>query len=55
VSALGECDVETQQRMIAHLHQCDTEYGQRVADGLAVASPEASTRAMTAEFAGEGR
>lgn len=42
VSALRDCDAETQQRMIAHLRQCDAEYGQRVADGLAVSSAAAT-------------
>jgi catalase len=54
VSALGECDVATQQRMIAHLHQCDTDYGRRVAEGLGV-STEANMQATTAEFAPERR
>jgi catalase len=55
VSALGECDVATQQRMIAHLHQCDTDYGRRVAEGLGVSTPEANAQSMTAEFAPERR
>jgi catalase len=39
VSALSECDEDTQERMIDHLGRCDEEYGNRVADGLRRTTP----------------
>jgi catalase len=35
VDALSQCNKDIQERMIGLLRQCDEEYGQRVADGLA--------------------
>jgi len=35
VDALSQCNKDIQERMIGLLRQCDAEYGQRVADGLA--------------------
>lgn len=32
---LSHCNADIQNRMIGLLRQCDEEYGQRVADGLA--------------------
>ncbi len=34
VSALKTCNQDIKERMVAHLTQCDPQYGQRVADGL---------------------
>jgi catalase len=36
VGALSVCDADIQQRMVAHLAQCDETYGRRLADGLGV-------------------
>ena len=44
VSALHECERDTQERMVAHLRLCDAEYGQRVADGLGFTVLADSTR-----------
>jgi catalase len=38
VSALRECETDTQERMVAHLRGCDAEYGQRVA-GMSTLAP----------------
>ncbi len=35
VDALSQCNKDIQERMVGLLRQCDEEYGQRVADGLA--------------------
>ena len=35
VAALSQCNKDIQERMVGLLRQCDEEYGQRVADGLA--------------------
>ncbi|MGK2934577.1 MAG: catalase [Gemmatimonadaceae bacterium] len=42
VSALLECDRDTQERMVGHLRLCDAEYGQRVADGIRLGIPSGS-------------
>lgn len=34
VGALGECELDTRQRMVEHFRQCDREYGRRVAEVL---------------------
>ncbi len=34
VGNLKKCNPDIQERMVGHLLQCDSEYGQRVADGL---------------------
>jgi len=48
VSALSECDAGTQERTVAHLRQCDAEYGQRVADGLGMTDQGAAEGALGA-------
>jgi catalase len=39
VSALSQCGPDIQQRMVSHFTQADAEYGRRVAEGIAAASP----------------
>jgi catalase len=34
VAGLQPCNRDIQDRMIAHLTQCDADYGRRVAEGL---------------------
>jgi catalase len=34
VTLLGDCDKVIQEKMVAHLRQCDEDYGRRVAEGL---------------------
>ena len=41
IEVIALCDV--QQRMIAHLAECDADYGRRVAEGLAAAAPGSAT------------
>ena len=41
VDALGHCRREIQERMVAHLSQCDPDYGARVAQGLTMRVPNA--------------
>jgi catalase len=49
VGALSQCDRATQERMVGHLRQCDSEYGQRLADGLGLSSvAQASAVSATA-------
>ncbi|MEO8246001.1 MAG: catalase [Chloroflexota bacterium] len=40
VDLLGMCDPQIQERMVAHLTQCDEEYGRRVAEGINVVTPQ---------------
>ncbi len=43
VTALKQCREDIQQRMVNHFTQCDPEYGRRVAEGIGIAVPTAST------------
>ncbi len=43
VDALSQCNKDIQERMIGLLRQCDEEYGQRVADGLASGKTESAS------------
>jgi len=43
VDALSQCNKDIQERMVGLLRQCDEEYGQRVADGLANGKTETAT------------
>jgi catalase len=48
VSGLKQCNPDIQQRMVAHLVQCDTEYGRRVAEGLGLSVDESAMEPATA-------
>jgi catalase len=52
VSALRDCDADTQARMVSHLRQCDADYGQRIADGLGMSTPDRATAASAGAAVG---
>jgi len=55
VGNLKRCNPDIQERMVGHLLQCDTEYGQRVADGLGLTATDNAVAVAreVAEQAGE--
>jgi catalase len=45
VGALKQCDRSIQEKMLEYVHQCDEDFGRRVAEGVGLASPAAMATA----------
>jgi catalase len=42
IDQLRQCGRPIQEKMVWHFAQCDAEFGERLADGLAIAAPQAA-------------